>query len=101
VVKALASKAKHVPFRDSKLTHLLSSSLSGDGKALMFANLSPKFAHVAGVCVCVCVWCCLMFANLSPKFAHVAESVNTLRFASDVNKVQLGTGKIKDRETKD
>ena len=76
VIKALASKAKHVPFRDSKLTHLLSSSLSGDGKALMFANLSPKFAHVA-------------------------ESVNTLRFASDVNKVQLGTGKIKERETKD
>jgi len=73
VIQALASKSKHVPFRDSKLTHLLSSSLNGDGKALMFANLSPRMGHVC-------------------------ETINTLRFAESVNKVQLGTGKIKDKD---
>jgi len=64
VIQAIASKASHVPFRNSKLTHLLSSSLSGDGKALMFANISPRLQH-----------------------AH--ESLNTLRFASQVNQCQI------------
>ncbi|EKX36831.1 hypothetical protein GUITHDRAFT_89903 [Guillardia theta CCMP2712] len=70
VIQALASKQAHVPFRNSKLTHLLSSSLAGDGKALMFANLSPRLQHV-----------------------H--ESINTLRFAAQVNVCQLGHGKLK------
>jgi kinesin family protein C1 len=48
---------------------LSQSSLSGDGKAVMFANVSPRIAHVS-------------------------ESLNTLRFAESVNKVQLGTGKM-------
>ena len=53
-IQSLVAKSKHVPFRESKLTHLLQSSLSGDGKAVMFANVSPRsvcvraraFAHV-------------------------------------------------------
>ena len=73
VISALAAKSKHVPFRDSKLTHLLSSSLSGDGKALMFANVSPRMGHVS-------------------------ETLSTLRFAQSVNAVQLGTGKMKEKE---
>ena len=35
----------HVPFRNSKLTHLLSPSLGRDAKTLMLANVSPLSPH--------------------------------------------------------
>ena len=40
-VSALVAKSKHIPFRDSKLTHLLQDSLAGDAKVLMFVCSSP------------------------------------------------------------
>jgi hypothetical protein len=41
VVNALAEGASHVPYRDSKLTHLLSASLGGNSETTLVACVSP------------------------------------------------------------
>ena len=41
VIDALSSNRKHIPYKDSKLTRLLSDSLGGNTKTVMFANVSP------------------------------------------------------------
>merc|ERR1712176_1519675 len=65
VIHSLQSKSKHIPFRDSQLTYLLYDCLGGNSKALMFCNVS-----------------CEGF--------DVKESINTLKFAHRVRRVQLG-----------
>jgi len=42
VVRTLANGGAHVPYRDSKLTHVLADSIGGDSKTLMFCNISPR-----------------------------------------------------------
>ncbi|KAI9353705.1 P-loop containing nucleoside triphosphate hydrolase protein [Obelidium mucronatum] len=57
-----SSKPQHIPYRDSKLTYLLSDSLGGNALTLM-------------------ITCC------SPTAKNYSESLSTLRFAERVKKV--------------
>jgi len=74
VFNALGKGSAHVPFRNSKLTYLLQDCFSGDGKALMFVNLSPTVDS-----------------------CH--ESLCSLKFAQRVNKVELGKPSRQVRQT--
>jgi kinesin family protein C2/C3 len=65
VIAARGADQKHVPFRNSTLTHLLQDSISQDSKTLMF--------------------CCI-----SPVAYNVDETFCTLNFASRVGNVELG-----------
>eukprot|EP01059_Diplonema_ambulator_P030101 TRINITY_DN50398_c0_g1_i1.p1 TRINITY_DN50398_c0_g1~~TRINITY_DN50398_c0_g1_i1.p1 ORF type:complete len:137 (+),score=9.47 TRINITY_DN50398_c0_g1_i1:2-412(+) len=45
VLGALSSARAHVPYRNSKLTHILSDCLGGDAKMLLFVNINPAKTH--------------------------------------------------------
>ena len=65
IIAALQKRASHVPYRNSRLTHLLSNSLGGGGKVVMIANVSPRAEDVA-------------------------ETLSSLQFADKVKRVELG-----------
>lgn len=46
VIKALSTHMSHIPYRESKLTHFLKSSLSGNCKTFMITNLSSDRQHI-------------------------------------------------------
>lgn len=60
-----ALNAKHIPFRDSKLTYLLQDSLSGGSKVLMVVNVSPA------------------------AYNH-SETISSLNFAARCRAIELG-----------
>merc|ERR1712178_86877 len=57
VFTAKALNRPHVPFRNSKLTHLMEPCLSGQGKTLMLVNVAPEQSHAHETL------CSLRFAN--------------------------------------
>ncbi|XP_077511654.1 carboxy-terminal kinesin 2-like [Amblyomma americanum] len=68
VIRALYNRADHVPYRDSKLTHLLIDSLRGNSKTLMLLNISPRVDTIG-------------------------ETINSLRFATTANRCHIGTAR--------
>jgi kinesin family protein C2/C3 len=66
VISALVGKNAHIPYRESRLTHLLKDSLGGDSKTLMFCNCNPL---------------------------NYWETLSSLQFASRVRAVELGPAK--------
>ena len=46
VISALASEQGHIPYRNHKLTMLMSDSLGGTAKTLMFVNVSPTDSNL-------------------------------------------------------
>merc|ERR1719443_2511095 len=65
VFTAKAENRSHVPFRNSKLTHLMEPCLSGQGKTMMLVNVGPEQSN-----------------------AH--ETLCSLRFASQVSQCDTG-----------
>ncbi|KAK7358615.1 hypothetical protein VNO77_00550 [Canavalia gladiata] len=68
VIFALSQKSSHVPYRNSKLTQLLQSSLGGQAKTLMFVQLNPDVASYS-------------------------ETISTLKFAERVSGIELGAAR--------
>ena len=46
VISSLATEQGHIPYRNHKLTMLMSDSLGGNAKTLMFVNASPTDSNV-------------------------------------------------------
>ena len=53
VISALASEQGHIPYRNHKLTMLMSDSLGGTAKTLMFVNVSPTDTNLDETQVCL------------------------------------------------
>ncbi|KAJ8768596.1 hypothetical protein K2173_022717 [Erythroxylum novogranatense] len=68
VIFALAQKSSHVPYRNSKLTQVLQTSLGGQAKTLMFVQLNPDVESYS-------------------------ETISTLKFAERVSGVELGAAR--------
>ncbi|KAK9691027.1 hypothetical protein RND81_09G171400 [Saponaria officinalis] len=66
--KLSEGKASHVPYRDSKLTRLLQSSISGRG-------------HVSLIC------------TITPASSSMEETHNTLKFASRAKRVEINASR--------
>lgn len=70
VFNSILRKDSHIPFRNSKLTHLLQSFLSGNSRTIMLVNISPDVDHFG-------------------------ETVCSLRFADKVGQCKLGSARRK------
>lgn len=75
VIFALSQKSAHVPYRNSKLTQVLQSSLGGQAKTLMFVQINPDVESYS-------------------------ETISTLKFAERVSGVELGAARS-NKEGKD
>ena len=67
VISALATEQQHIPYRNHKLTMLMSDSLGGNAKTLMFVNVSPTDGNID-------------------------ETQNSLQYATRVRTIKVGLG---------
>lgn len=68
VFQSISKGAPHIPYRNSKLTHLLQDSLGGDSKTCLFVNVSPCQSNLA-------------------------ETHSTLNFGKGIRQIELGPAK--------
>ena len=68
VFQSLGNGDPHIPYKNSVLTHALSDCLGGNAK-------------------------CAMFMACSPLESNLPETISTLRFASNIAKIELGQAK--------
>ncbi|QDZ24864.1 kinesin [Chloropicon primus] len=86
------STASHIPFRNSKLTYLLSDSLGNECKTMLFVNISPSVLHAHESL------CSLMFAfrarnvNLSSSGASLSNMKKLREVAELAKKEQQRLG---------
>ncbi|KAE8729901.1 Kinesin-4 [Hibiscus syriacus] len=73
VIFALAKKSPHVPYRNSKLTQILQSSLGGKAKTLMLVQINPDASSYS-------------------------ETMGTLKFSERVSGVELGAARSSKEE---
>lgn len=78
VISALSQKSSHIPYRNSKLTQLLQTSLGGRAKTLMFVQMNPDVESFS-------------------------ETLSTLKFAERASGVELGAARSnkESKEVKD
>lgn len=65
VFSAIARNQAHVPYRNSKLTHVLQESLGGDSKTCVFVHVRPDRSNLA-------------------------ESISSLNFGHAIRQIELG-----------
>ncbi|XP_071128028.1 carboxy-terminal kinesin 2-like [Mytilus edulis] len=70
VIRNIRSNQQHISYRNSLLTRLLQNSLGGNSKTLMFVNVSPQKECIQ-------------------------ETINSLKFAAEVNQCNIGVAKKK------
>jgi kinesin family protein 15 len=63
LVEQADGKARHIPYRDSKLTFILRDSLGGNSKTVLIGNISPSIINMG-------------------------ETLSTLEFAKRAKKIQ-------------
>merc|ERR1712151_526596 len=90
VFAAKAENRTHIPFRNSKLTHLMEPCLSGHGKTLMAVNIAPEASNSHET------WCALRFASqvsqctTGGKARRSAKALSRPATAEDAKTVRSG-----------